>query len=46
MHVGDTWTYFNQLYWNGYIPQEGYEAWRKAGMKGNGRGFVLFFLLM
>lgn len=31
MHVGDTWTYFNQLYWNGYIPQEGYELWRKAG---------------
>lgn len=28
--VGDTWTAFNQLYWNGYVSQETYEMWRLA----------------
>eukprot|EP01126_Amoeba_proteus_P004269 TRINITY_DN11439_c0_g1_i7.p1 TRINITY_DN11439_c0_g1~~TRINITY_DN11439_c0_g1_i7.p1 ORF type:complete len:297 (-),score=45.89 TRINITY_DN11439_c0_g1_i7:119-904(-) len=26
--VGDTWSYFNQLYWNGYVDQSDYEDWR------------------
>lgn len=29
--VGDTWSYFNQLYWNGYVDQEDYEKWRREG---------------
>lgn len=29
--VGDTWTYFNQLYWNGYVDQQHYELWRATG---------------
>ena len=28
--VGDTWTEFNQLYWNGYISQDVYEKWRDS----------------
>ena len=28
--VGDTWTEFNQLYWNGYISQDVYERWRDS----------------
>jgi len=28
--VGDTWSYFNQLYWNGYVSQIDYEIWRLA----------------
>lgn len=29
--VGDTWSFFNQLYWNGYVDQTDYELWRKSG---------------
>lgn len=29
--VGDTWLYFNQLYWNGYVSQDDYENWRANG---------------
>jgi len=29
--VGDTWSFFNQLYWNGYVDQDAYEQWRTNG---------------